>query len=65
MNWSSWAVFPHGHLSKLKIPNQKLFLKRAYFWFFLEKKQTGKEKKVKQISLEDYSYQTSYEESQL
>lgn len=42
-----------------------MFLKRAYFWFFLEKKQTGKEKKVKQISLEDYSYQTSYEESQL
>lgn len=44
-----------------------MFLKRAYFWFFLEKKQTRKEKtkKVKQISLEDYSYQTSYEESQL
>ena len=43
-----------------------MFLKRAYFWFFLEKKQTGKKKKkVKQISLEDYSYQTSYEESQL
>lgn len=57
---------PHGHLSKLKIPKQKMFLK-AYFWFFLEKKQTRKEKtkKVKQISLEDYSYQTSYEESQL